>query len=181
MPVLDLYALSLLARLVLGVLFLLSAVAKIRSSHAISAQGIEKYSFGLLDSNTASIVALVLPFVEILLATFLITDIGFKTTPFLAVGLLLTFTGPMAVHVAKGHRISCNCFGSESSEIGLGTLIRNLVLILIGLMLVTLPPTMSRLMTITEVIALLMTTASLCTVLLAMGEIDILFQTMRPV
>jgi uncharacterized membrane protein len=177
--------LTLVAQIVLSAVFLLSSVAKAKSSHESLTQAVQRYSFGLLGARTAGSVARLLPLIEFGLAVCLLAGIEIKALSLITTGLLITLTLLMAVHVTRGHRFKCNCFGSEGSEIGIGTLLRNLALVVLSLLLAGLswlmPYTPSQPSTISEVASLLTITVSLCAILLTLGDIGVLFHTLKPV
>ncbi|MGH9282530.1 MAG: MauE/DoxX family redox-associated membrane protein, partial [Acidimicrobiales bacterium] len=75
-------------------------------------------------------VALVLPWVELILGGLLAAGVGLPWTALGAAGLVGGFTAAVALRVAGGRAVPCGCFGETSPEpVGADTLIRNLVLL----------------------------------------------------
>lgn len=176
--------LLLIARMVLGVMFLLSAAAKVTSQHASLTQAVQRFSFDRLSSSTAGHVARLIPIIEFGLAFFLLVGFEVKATSLATTGLLLIFTALMGVHISKGHRFACNCFGSEHSQIGRGTLVRNSILLLLSMLLAgsswLMPTAAPKDVLPTDIVALVVTTTSVCAMLLIIGETSILSQTRIP-
>jgi uncharacterized membrane protein YphA (DoxX/SURF4 family) len=76
----------------------------------------------------------VVPWVELVLGALLAALVALPVTAWLSVGLLVVFTVLIAVRVAQGRRPPCACFGRLSSRrLGPATLVRNGVLIALGL------------------------------------------------
>ncbi len=175
---------ALVARIVLGTLLLLSAVAKMRAFPAL-VKSIQQYGMELIGSELARIVARLLPPFEFILSLLLVTGIWLKAAAITATGLLLTFTVLMAANLTLGRRFPCNCFGARSADIGVGSLSRNTVLIAAGILLTAVSPwsTFSagllqiniQLLSGLDVIALLTAGVSMCAILLVVGEVDVLF------
>lgn len=75
-------------------------------------------------------VAVVLPWVEVVLGALLVADVGGRATSLAALVLLGGFTVLVAAQVARGRRVPCACFGQLSRRpIGPGTVVRNVVLV----------------------------------------------------
>ena len=72
----------------------------------------------------------VVPWVEVVLGSFLLAGVARAVVAWLAVGLIAVFTVLVGVRLAQGRRPPCACFGRFSARsIGPGTLVRNAVLI----------------------------------------------------
>ncbi len=177
-------ALLLVARMVLGVMFLASAAAKMKSQHASLTQAVQRFSFDRLNPSTAGYIARLLPLMEFGLACFFLIGVEVKATALVATGLLLLFTALMAVHITKDHHFACNCFGGESSQIGWGTLMRNSILLLLSVLLASsswlTPPAAPHDISPAEIVALVMTTTSVCAMLLIIGETSVLSHARIP-
>lgn len=127
------------ARFVISALFLTSAIAKVGSSSTF-VQAVQQLSLGLFSPRFVQAIAWLLPPFEFLLSLALIIGPWPKAIALVTLGLLLLFTAPIAIHLIQGNRFPCNCFGHMSSDIGVGSLIRNIVLIIISLLLVIVSP-----------------------------------------
>ncbi len=178
----------LVARMLLGAIFLTSAAAKFRSLSTLE-EAVQQLGLGLLGPTTIRALARLLPPLELLLALFLIAGIWLKVIAFITVGLLVIFTVPMAVNIAKGNRFPCHCFGQTRSEIGVGTLSRNGLMIVLGLLLALLSPWPipgSWLLPLgpfslsaTDLVALVTLGVSLYLIVLGMSEIDTILRLLK--
>jgi hypothetical protein len=116
-------AVALAARLVLAVVFLIAAAAKLRNADATRDQ-----MTALLGPRVGPLVAMWLPIVEILLAVALLA--WWSPVPGVVTALvLLTF---IAVLVrADVRRLPCACFGARASSkpVGTSAIVRNAVLV----------------------------------------------------
>jgi peroxiredoxin len=118
-----------LARTVLAVVFVIAAVAKARDQ-ADTRTSVA--AFGVPDP-AAPVVAVLLPIVELTAAALLMVPGTAVVGAALACLLLLAFTLAVARLLLRGERPACRCFGQVSSDpIGVATLVRNLVLLAVG-------------------------------------------------
>lgn len=114
----------LLARLVLTWVFIRAALPKIQDPLAF-AGAIE--AFQIVGGPLALWVALILPWLELVVALGLLTPWLKKLSASLISGLLLVFISLHASAWARGLDINCGCFGvSESSPDYLWLILRNL-------------------------------------------------------
>ncbi|WP_297628805.1 MauE/DoxX family redox-associated membrane protein [Nocardia sp.] len=116
-------------RLALGVVFGLSAAGKFADlSGTRKAVG----EFGI-PIRWVPAAAWALPVVEALVAVGLLPPWTAAAAALVAVGLLLVFTAAVALLLRRGKHPACSCFGAASSApIGVRTLVRNAVLILLA-------------------------------------------------
>jgi uncharacterized membrane protein YphA (DoxX/SURF4 family) len=113
--------LGLLARVVLGAVFLVSGVAKLRDARWRESAA----RFGVPPS-----VASALPWAEVVLGALLVAQLGVPWVPLVSLGLLGMFTGAVVAHAAKADGVPCNCFGTASTKpVTWATVGRNVVLI----------------------------------------------------
>lgn len=178
----------LVARMLLSAVFLTSAVAKFRSLSTLE-QAVQQLGLGFLGPTMVHAVARLLPPFELLLALFLIAGVWPKVIALVSVGLLIIFTVPMAINIAKGNRFPCNCFGQTRAEIGVGTLSRNGLMIVLGLLLALLSPwttSGSWLLSLdlfflsgTDIVAFVTLGVSLYFIILGMSEIDTIFRLLK--
>lgn len=177
--------LTVFIRLVLASVFLTSAIAKIKPSPTFE-KAIQRLSLGFVGSRMSLFVARVLPTCELVLALLLVAGYWLKVIAGIACLMLTLFTILMAVSLARGERFRCNCFGAMSqSEIGFGSLARNIILIAGGLTLVVVSPWFVSLPEVLHVdllylsdpgaISILMSVVVAYIVLLAVGEVNVLF------
>ncbi len=122
--------LLLICQLVLALTMLLAATGKIlHHEQLLTALRASNFTTG---SEFA--IALFTPIIELLLAIGLLlnTDETLPLLFLLSAGLLLLFTAWMVNIYIHGSRTRCGCFGNENALIGLGTLARNVVLLLLA-------------------------------------------------
>ncbi len=121
----------LIGRLVLASVFGFAGVAKLRD-RAGTRQSL--LDFGLSD-RLAGPGGTVLPVAELLVAVALLSPAPARWSAAAAVALLVIFTGGIAIALRGGRRPDCHCFGRlRSGRIGVGTLLRNLVLVAVALL-----------------------------------------------
>ncbi|MEW6716247.1 MAG: MauE/DoxX family redox-associated membrane protein [Chloroflexota bacterium] len=103
----------LLARLVLGVVFLVSGLGKaLERQRTISTV----IAYQVLPEALARVYAVLLPWVELSLAWLLLVGL-FTRLAALALGLLLlSFAIAVSANLARGRRMDCGCFGRAGRE-----------------------------------------------------------------
>ncbi len=186
--ILYMYLVSLVAHIVLGAIFLTSSVAKIGSSLAFE-QAVQKLSIDLLAPKFVKMVAQLLPPLEVILALALVVGIWPKMVAVLVLGLLMVFTVLMVISLIQGKRFPCNCFGHRSSDIGIGSVSRNVVLIVMSILLIIVSPwTTDKLgwvfieitgLSGSDMIALITIGISLYLLILIVSEIDTLVRALK--
>lgn len=118
---------AVVAALVVAVVLLLAGVSKLAQSEQWRSQ-----AAGL---GVPQPLAVVVPYVELMLGALLLVQLQRHAVAWLAVGLFGAFTALLALRLAQGQRPPCACFGSLSSKpIGPGNLARNAVFIAIAVM-----------------------------------------------
>lgn len=123
--------LLLIFQLVLALTMLLAATGKIlHHEQLLTALRASKFTDG-----TEFAIAFFMPIIELLIAIGLLlnTDETLPLVFLLTTGLLLLFTSWIFSVYIRGLRIRCGCFGNGNTLIGLGTLTRNGVLLLLAL------------------------------------------------
>lgn len=125
--------LVLVARLLIGGLFIYASFHKVIDPEAF-AQSVRNYL--ILPPEWTNIVALTLPWIELLVGVFLI--IGFQTRPsaLIVSGLMCVFIGALSYAYYIGLDINCGCFSSSSSAEGritVLTLLRDSILLPVAL------------------------------------------------
>lgn len=124
----------LIARLILAAVFAVAGVAKLLDREG-SREGLE--GFGV-PARFAAPGAIALPLVELLVAILLLPVPTAFYAGIAALVLLLAFIGGIAYNMSKGRAPDCHCFGQLHSEpAGWSTLIRNGVLSLVAVLLLT--------------------------------------------
>lgn len=98
---------------VLGLVFIAASLPKL-SFPLEFLSGI--YGYELLGPEAGVIVAMVLPWLELIVGAFLILDILALEALLLTIALLLLFIGVQGYALAAGLNIGCSCFGSAAGE-----------------------------------------------------------------
>ena len=119
-------------RVALAGTFLVAAAAK-----AFSVAGTRESLRGFgVPEPVVPVGAVALPALEVVLAAGLIAQPTATAAAWGSVAVLLVFSAAFARVLRRGEEVSCNCFGSTSTEpIGPSSLIRNAVLAVIALAL----------------------------------------------
>ena len=113
------HAVSVIAAVLVGAVFLVSAVTKLASPIVWRTQAA---NLGVPRAAT-----LALPFVEAGLGALLVVQWQRRLCAAVALGLLLTFTALLVVRISQGRRPPCACFGSFSAKpIGWTHVLRNI-------------------------------------------------------
>jgi uncharacterized membrane protein YphA (DoxX/SURF4 family) len=116
----------LVARFVLGAIFLTAGVAKIAHRDDF-ADAVRNYR--LLGDRPSDLFAAWIPPLEIVCGLFLGFGLLVGWVSLLLVGLLLTFSAGVAINLRRGRSIDCGCLGvSATKDISWATVGRNLVL-----------------------------------------------------
>lgn len=115
----------LLVRLLLAVVFLVAALAKLAdlsgSRHALRDFGVP--------AALATPLGVLLPLAELAIGVALLPTLTAWWAAIAALGLLLIFVAGISYNLAQGRRPECHCFGQlHSAPAGWSTLLRNLLL-----------------------------------------------------
>lgn len=132
--------LSLVARLVLGGVFLYAGASKVFDAGGLAAS-IRSYGLGLPEWFVA-LSAHALPPFEVLLGLYLIAGLFTGASAWAASGLMVVFTLALLQGALRGLEVDCGCFGpavSGGSSLWLDVL-RDLGLLALGLLLALAPP-----------------------------------------
>lgn len=122
----------LVARLVLGAIFLYAAYTKLRHPWVLFAFAINSYQ--LLPLWAVEWTARVLPWLELLLGGLLLAGYGLRYVAATASGLLLAFFGVMLRAYVQGLGIDCGCFGFGEA-LSVRTMVRDGLLVGLSLAL----------------------------------------------
>jgi len=109
--------LLLIIRLFLGFVFIYAAVTKISEPEGFS-QAI--YNYKLLPLFLVNILAIILPWIELITGVLLIFGISVKENSAILNGLLIIFIIAIVISLFRGLDINCGCFGTvDGSKVGL--------------------------------------------------------------
>lgn len=112
----------LLARIVVGFIFVAFGIEKIFEP-AKFANEIGNYQ--ILPEFLLNLVALFMPWMELVIGLFLLTGIRLKANSVIAGSLLLLFIVAISIAMARGLSISCGCSSSNAQMVGFPKLIEN--------------------------------------------------------
>jgi len=118
------FALVRLAQVMTGLLLGFAALAKLGD---LAGLALEVHNFQLVPGATENLVAIVVPWIELLAALALVTGLHARGGAAVAAALLVVFTLAVAIALARGLDFECGCFGTASaSRIGVAKLLQNL-------------------------------------------------------
>ena len=130
------YKVELIARWVLGLIFLFAGYQKIFNPEHF-AQII--YGYDLFPNSSINLIAVILPWLEIVSGIALVGGIYPRSAALIGNGMLLAFGAAIAVNLLRGHQFNCGCFSLETSDdtsSGWHTLMRDGIYFLIGLQVI---------------------------------------------
>jgi uncharacterized membrane protein YphA (DoxX/SURF4 family) len=128
----------LVLRVVLGVIFIVAGASKIGHATLFAAQ---IAGFQLLPPPVIAPMALVLPFLEVLLGGYLIVGLFTRAAAWCAVVLLAVFDGAIASAVVRGLTVSCGCFGPNDKTVTTwAEVARDAVFVLLAVIVALRPP-----------------------------------------
>jgi uncharacterized membrane protein YphA (DoxX/SURF4 family) len=104
----------LILRVVLGAIFLVAGGAKIGHAADFASQ---IAGFRILPTAVIAPMALVLPFLEVLLGAYLVLGLFTRASAWIAAVVLLVFDGAIASAVIRGMSVSCGCFGPQDKTV----------------------------------------------------------------
>src|SRR5699024_9064732 len=128
----------LVIRLCLTVFLLPSAIGKMMNMRAF-VQGVAAYD--ILRGMFARLFGYILPWIELCLAGLLLAGIALPQAGLASGGLILIFIGAITLNIRQHRAIACNCYGIAGSKlISWGSVVRNILLLLLCGLLVYLAP-----------------------------------------
>ena len=116
---------ALVVRLGLGVMFIASSLPKIRLPYAFLS---DVYGYELVGPKMGVLVAMVLPWLELLVGVCLVGGIFVGGALLASSGLGMMFTFVLASALYRRLDISCGCFSSAAGKISYLTLIRAILI-----------------------------------------------------
>lgn len=109
-------------RWIVGLMFLAAALPKIADPGSFANQ-IENY--GLVPMALQNLLALTLPWIELLVALSLLFGVEARGGGVVAAALMVVFIAAVSSAWARGLDIECGCTGKGSSAVGPGKLLEN--------------------------------------------------------
>lgn len=123
--------LILILRVALGAIFLVAGGAKIGHATDFAAQ---IAGFRILPGDFVAPLALVLPFLEVMLGAYLVLGLFTRASAWIAAALLLVFDGAIASAVIRGMSVSCGCFGPQDKTVTTwGEVARDAIFVLLAI------------------------------------------------
>ena len=125
--------LILAARLLIGGMFVYASIYKVFDPADFS---VSIRNYLIIPASWSNIVALTLPWIEIVAGVFLILGIQVRPSALLTTGMLGVFLGAIIYAYSIGLDIDCGCFGSAATSggrIGVIHIARDVALFLVSL------------------------------------------------
>jgi Methylamine utilisation protein MauE. len=122
-PFIPLFA--LICRLTLAIIFFYAGVEKILHPQEFA---VAIYNYQLLPDCVINLLAIFLPWQEVLIAASLVIGIYRRGAALLSSLLFLIFATALTINLVRGLDISCGCFGASSGNISWFYLARDLSL-----------------------------------------------------
>jgi uncharacterized membrane protein YphA (DoxX/SURF4 family) len=119
-----------LFRVIVGGVFIWAGALKIADPLGF-AQSIKNYQ--IFPHTLAFLIAVLLPWVEVLSGVFLIIGVFKRSSALLISLLLIGFIGLVALALARGIDTSCGCFGSISRRADFSLILTDAVLLVLAL------------------------------------------------
>jgi len=137
--------LLLAARLIVGTVFIIASIDKIYVPEAF-AESIHAYR--LVPDPTVNILALILPWLELLCGVFLLGGVKVRPSALLSLALFAVFAVAIVSALARGLTIDCGCFGMEhAAPVSWGKVLEDIGLMILCLLLLVKPADNGRRMT----------------------------------
>jgi uncharacterized membrane protein YphA (DoxX/SURF4 family) len=114
----------------IGVVFAYAGLAKVGD---LSAFALQIHNFRMVPVVAENVMAMTLPWIEIVAAMALILRIRARPAAVLSTALLVVFTIAVGVAYFRGLDIDCGCFGTaDGAQVGLKKLLENGGMIAVG-------------------------------------------------
>jgi uncharacterized membrane protein YphA (DoxX/SURF4 family) len=124
---------QLILRLFLGITFISASLDKIAHPR-LFAEVI--YNYQILPSSLVNLAAAVMPLLELIAGITLIAGFWTRASSFILSGLTLIFIVAISFNLIRGLEVNCGCFDVISgSKIGIDLLIRDILLLLAGILI----------------------------------------------
>jgi uncharacterized membrane protein YphA (DoxX/SURF4 family) len=123
-------ALVRLCQIVIGLLFAWAALAKIGDAQGFAAQ---VHNFRLLPVALENIVAVTLPWIELVAAMALVLNIRARSGAMLVFVMLAVFTVAIVAALVRGLDFECGCFGTaDASRVGFVKVLENVAMLAVA-------------------------------------------------
>jgi uncharacterized membrane protein YphA (DoxX/SURF4 family) len=127
-------SIALVARMILGCIFVYASLDKLRHPD-IFAEAL--YNYLLLPDAAINMVAIWLPWLELLSGGLLILGLWVRGSILVLSGLMVVFLAALGINLARGLDIHCGCFVTESTDpMTVFTVFRDALFLLLALYLI---------------------------------------------
>lgn len=127
---------NLIVRIFLGVFFLSAALGK-AAEPALFAKEIANYA--IIPDPFINLVALIIPWIELIVSIFLIFGIRLKSSSAITSILLVIFIIAVGSAMARGLDINCGCFSQKIQYVGWPKILENTGLLILSIYLFFFP------------------------------------------
>lgn len=121
-----------LLRIIMGMLFLFSGIFKVID---LAAFGKVIIRYDIIPEITVPYIAVVLPFLELVVGLFLIFGFRIKSASLISIALITLFTVVIAINVIRGVSFDCGCFELSrfgiNEDISVTLIIRDIVFLIL--------------------------------------------------
>jgi uncharacterized membrane protein YphA (DoxX/SURF4 family) len=124
---------ALAARLLLGCIFIVASIEKVIHPEPFARA---VYNYRLLPDAAVNVVALWLPWLELVGGVLLVIGVWLRGSIVVLIGLLVVFLGALSFNLARGLDVACGCFSTRSGDpVTVFTLLRDSLFLLVALYL----------------------------------------------
>ena len=124
---------GLVGRIILGGVFIYASLDKIRHPE-LFAEAV--YNYQLSPEAAVNLVALCLPWLELLSGGLLVLGVWVRGSTLILSGLMIVFMGALGINLARGLDVYCGCFTTQgSSPMTILTLFRDSLFLVLALFL----------------------------------------------
>jgi len=123
---------QLAVRLIMGGLFLYAGLGKINNPIDFASQ---IYNYKLLPGEMIGILAVVIPWFEVLAGACLLLGLNAKGGAFTISGLLALFIAVLIISAVRGLDVECGCFSGVERRVGLLAITEDMAMLTGGLFL----------------------------------------------
>jgi len=74
------------------------------------------YGYDLFPSETINLIAITIPFIELISGIALIIGIYTRPAVIIIIGMLAAFIIAISINIIRGHEFDCGCFSSDTSQ-----------------------------------------------------------------
>jgi uncharacterized membrane protein YphA (DoxX/SURF4 family) len=141
---------EIVARLVLGATFIYASFYKIIAPAEFAKM---VYGYGLFPGELINLIAIFLPFVELIAGLALIIGFYPRSAAMIIVAMLILFILISSINIARGYEFDCGCFSVNRlfpTESAWVTIARDLILLFLGAYILIFKSDRNRVLTLTK-------------------------------